>query len=152
MADDDSVVVLSDSGESGAPSAGAGAGAGGGGRGKHSKGGGGGGGGDDGDDGDGGGGAGAGGGGGGGQWWNKRMDVLDDEAAEELAAVEERTFPQADPPPGLSAELLPFQRESLYWMVRQERSGYRGGILADVSVPRLGGAAQPAGGPVNVGP
>lgn len=130
MADDDSVVVLSDSaGESSAPPAGAGAGASAG--------------------------AAASGGtppkgadGGGGQWWNKRMDVLDDEAAKELAVVEERTFPQADPPPGLTAELLPFQRESLYWMTRQERSGYRGGILADVSGGR--GCVCGAWGPLDI--
>jgi DNA repair protein RAD16 len=39
--------------------------------------------------------------------------------------------PEAAQPAGLALALLPFQRESLRWMRRQERSAYRGGILAD---------------------
>ena len=35
------------------------------------------------------------------------------------------------PPPGLSATLLPFQREGTSWMYNQERSEVAGGILAD---------------------
>ena len=36
-----------------------------------------------------------------------------------------------DPPPGLSATLLPFQREGTSWMYNQERCEVAGGILAD---------------------
>ncbi len=36
-----------------------------------------------------------------------------------------------DPPPGLTAVLLPFQREGVSWMYNQEHSEVAGGILAD---------------------
>ena len=36
-----------------------------------------------------------------------------------------------DSPPGLSATLLPFQREGVSWMYNQEQSDVAGGILAD---------------------
>eukprot|EP00531_Pseudo-nitzschia_arenysensis_P016971 CAMPEP_0116148846 /NCGR_PEP_ID=MMETSP0329-20121206/18598_1 /TAXON_ID=697910 /ORGANISM="Pseudo-nitzschia arenysensis, Strain B593" /LENGTH=1297 /DNA_ID=CAMNT_0003645053 /DNA_START=67 /DNA_END=3960 /DNA_ORIENTATION=+ len=36
-----------------------------------------------------------------------------------------------DPPPGLTASLLPFQREGVGWMHNQEHSEVAGGILAD---------------------
>ena len=35
------------------------------------------------------------------------------------------------PPSTLTATLLPYQREALYWMYAQENSIYKGGILAD---------------------
>jgi DNA repair protein RAD16 len=39
---------------------------------------------------------------------------------------------QEDPQPeGLSLSLLPFQKEGLHWLREQERSDFRGGILAD---------------------
>lgn len=34
-------------------------------------------------------------------------------------------------PPGLKLTLLPFQRESLYWMKEQEKGVWKGGMLAD---------------------
>ncbi|KAK7689056.1 hypothetical protein QCA50_007747 [Cerrena zonata] len=37
----------------------------------------------------------------------------------------------ADPPAGLKVTLLPFQRESLFWMKNQEKSIWHGGLLAD---------------------
>ena len=41
-------------------------------------------------------------------------------------------MPEASQPANLILPLLPFQRESLYWMIRQERAPLlRGGILAD---------------------
>ncbi|KAA0169554.1 hypothetical protein FNF28_01998 [Cafeteria roenbergensis] len=43
----------------------------------------------------------------------------------------ERIIVPADAPPELLLDLLPFQREGLGWMVRQEHSAFRGGILAD---------------------
>ena len=47
------------------------------------------------------------------------------------AEVAERSFPEALPPSQLVCNLLPFQRESLFWMINQEHSFFRGGILAD---------------------
>ena len=41
------------------------------------------------------------------------------------------TAEQAPQPPGISVKLLPFQREGLYWLQKQERSQWRGGLLAD---------------------
>nr|CCA25894.1 PREDICTED: similar to SNF2 domaincontaining protein [Albugo laibachii Nc14] len=38
---------------------------------------------------------------------------------------------EMEPPSTLTATLLPYQREALYWMNAQENSIYRGGILAD---------------------
>ena len=69
---------------------------------------------------------------GGGQWWSRKLDELPEDEALNV----ERAFPWAEPPADLVAELLPFQRESLFWMKRQEESGFRGGILADVSAAR----------------
>ncbi|KAK9472617.1 DNA repair protein RAD16 [Dipodascopsis tothii] len=37
----------------------------------------------------------------------------------------------ADQPPELTVRLLPFQREGLHWLLKQESSEYHGGILAD---------------------
>lgn len=39
--------------------------------------------------------------------------------------------PQADQPEGITIALLPFQREGLYWLQTQEKSLWRGGLLAD---------------------
>ncbi|KAJ1018900.1 hypothetical protein NDA16_004703 [Ustilago loliicola] len=38
---------------------------------------------------------------------------------------------EAEQPPGLNIKLLPFQREGLYWMTRQEQGTWKGGMLAD---------------------
>ena len=38
---------------------------------------------------------------------------------------------EAEQPSGLNIKLLPFQREGLYWMTRQEQGTWKGGMLAD---------------------
>lgn len=38
---------------------------------------------------------------------------------------------KAEQPPGLSLKLLPFQQEGLYWMKKQEKGHWKGGMLAD---------------------
>ena len=38
---------------------------------------------------------------------------------------------EAEQPAGLNIRLLPFQREGLYWMTRQEQGTWKGGMLAD---------------------
>ncbi len=38
---------------------------------------------------------------------------------------------EAEQPAGLNIKLLPFQREGLYWMTRQEQGTWKGGMLAD---------------------
>lgn len=38
---------------------------------------------------------------------------------------------EAEQPPGLNIKLLPFQREGLNWMTRQEQATWKGGMLAD---------------------
>ncbi|KAN0059850.1 DNA repair protein rad16 [Thecaphora frezii] len=38
---------------------------------------------------------------------------------------------EAEQPPGLNIKLLPFQREGLYWLKRQEEGPWKGGMLAD---------------------
>uniref|UniRef100_K3X4N7 RanBP-type and C3HC4-type zinc finger-containing protein 1 n=1 Tax=Globisporangium ultimum (strain ATCC 200006 / CBS 805.95 / DAOM BR144) TaxID=431595 RepID=K3X4N7_GLOUD len=40
-------------------------------------------------------------------------------------------MPEKEPSPYLTVPLLPYQREALAWMTAQEKSAYRGGILAD---------------------
>lgn len=40
-------------------------------------------------------------------------------------------MPEKEPSPLLTVPLLPYQREALAWMTAQEKSAYRGGILAD---------------------
>jgi DNA repair protein RAD16 len=46
----------------------------------------------------------------------------------------ERIIAAADAPDDLLLPLMPFQREGLSWMCRQEQTVYRGGILADEMV------------------
>ena len=52
-------------------------------------------------------------------------------------AVKPITPEKADPPPGLKVTLLPFQRESLFWMRKQELGVWKGGCLADEMVRRM---------------
>lgn len=52
-------------------------------------------------------------------------------AWDELHQHKRQGAPQAPQPEGISVKLLPFQREGLYWMQQQERSQWRGGLLAD---------------------
>ena len=68
-----------------------------------------------------------------GDQWESDMDSGEEgvflskwEASVERAMVDKR-----EPPPGLNMPLLPFQKESLFWMCAQEESKYKGGILAD---------------------
>lgn len=42
-----------------------------------------------------------------------------------------QVMPQRSPPPDVVVPMLPFQKESLAWMCKQEHGQYRGGILAD---------------------
>ena len=46
-------------------------------------------------------------------------------------ASETRSDPPAEPPRGLVRHLLPFQREGLAWMMGNEKTAVKGGILAD---------------------
>lgn len=50
-----------------------------------------------------------------------------------MGAVVANPLPQPD---GLTVKLLPFQREGLGWLVRQEQSHWSGGMLADEMVSR----------------
>ena len=45
--------------------------------------------------------------------------------------IRDRELPEVPAPCLLNAELLPYQKEGLGWMLNQELSHYRGGILAD---------------------
>lgn len=56
---------------------------------------------------------------------DERTDITDDQYSKKTR------MPEKDPSPLLTATLLPYQREALAWMVNQEASNYRGGILAD---------------------
>lgn len=53
-------------------------------------------------------------------------NVFEDISTRPLIQVEE-----APQPPGMKCTLLPFQKEGLNWLVKQEQSRYHGGILAD---------------------
>ncbi|KAK9354830.1 SNF2 family N-terminal domain-containing protein [Lipomyces doorenjongii] len=48
-----------------------------------------------------------------------------------LQETPKREVKQAPQPEELTIKLLPFQREGLHWLVAQEQSQYKGGILAD---------------------
>lgn len=50
---------------------------------------------------------------------------------EKLRLAAKRSVEQAEQPPGLTIKLLPFQREGLHWLLKQEASEWKGGILAD---------------------
>lgn len=69
------------------------------------------------------------------------MSVAEDKGEDELDLPDdvddlggERIIAAADAPDDLLLPLMPFQREGLGWMCRQERTVYRGGILADEMV------------------
>ncbi|KAK9465223.1 SNF2 family N-terminal domain-containing protein [Lipomyces arxii] len=49
----------------------------------------------------------------------------------ELEAQEKRKPELAEQPAELTVTLLPFQREGLHWLIAQEASKYKGGMLAD---------------------
>lgn len=49
----------------------------------------------------------------------------------DLAATPAQKPEMAGQPDGLTINLLPFQREGLNWLIKQEKSLWRGGILAD---------------------
>ncbi|UZJ52225.1 hypothetical protein CBS101457_001545 [Exobasidium rhododendri] len=50
---------------------------------------------------------------------------------ENLRATPSQSFIKADQPVGLSIKLLPFQLEGLNWLIKQEKSIWKGGALAD---------------------
>jgi DNA repair protein RAD16 len=56
---------------------------------------------------------------------DERTDIAEDHYSKKTR------MPEKDPSPYLTAQLLPYQREALAWMVGQEESKYKGGILAD---------------------
>lgn len=56
--------------------------------------------------------------------------VWEEETAKSLGG-EKRLLQTVEPPPELLMSLLPFQKEFLWWSLRQEASETRGGILAD---------------------
>lgn len=56
---------------------------------------------------------------------DERIEIMEDHYTKKMR------MPEKDPSPFLTAELLPYQREALAWMVGQEESKYKGGILAD---------------------
>ncbi|KAE9109010.1 ATP-dependent helicase [Phytophthora fragariae] len=56
---------------------------------------------------------------------DERLELSDDHF------VKKGRMPEKDPSKFLTATLLPYQREALAWMVGQEESSYKGGILAD---------------------
>lgn len=68
-----------------------------------------------------------------GDQWESDMDEEEEEAflSKWEASVERQLQNTSDAPPGMLMPLLPFQRESLAWMCEQERTKYKGGILAD---------------------
>jgi DNA repair protein RAD16 len=65
-------------------------------------------------------------------WFKKPIpttlpDFSEDEDEDSAAAPR----PEAEQPKDLVLALLPFQRESLYWMCKREESHWKGGVLAD---------------------
>jgi DNA repair protein RAD16 len=56
---------------------------------------------------------------------DERRELSEDQYTRKTRVVEK------EPSPYLTATLLPYQREALAWMTAQEKSDYRGGILAD---------------------
>ncbi|RLN55028.1 hypothetical protein BBJ28_00009032 [Nothophytophthora sp. Chile5] len=56
---------------------------------------------------------------------DERLDITDDHFNKKTR------MPEKQPSKYLTATLLPYQREALAWMVAQEASDYKGGILAD---------------------
>jgi DNA repair protein RAD16 len=50
---------------------------------------------------------------------------------DELATREKIKPEQAPQPEGMNSRLLPFQREGVNWLIKQEQGIYKGGILAD---------------------
>ncbi|PWN92904.1 hypothetical protein FA10DRAFT_236159 [Acaromyces ingoldii] len=49
----------------------------------------------------------------------------------DLAATPSQKPEMANQPDGLNIKLLPFQREGLNWLIKQEKSLWKGGVLAD---------------------
>lgn len=61
------------------------------------------------------------------EWHPELREVFEGLAERKLTSRE-----AVEQPPGLNTQLLPFQKEGLGWLIRQEReSVYKGGILAD---------------------
>jgi len=51
-----------------------------------------------------------------------------------LGKLEVRKPQKAIQPDGLTIKLLPFQLEGVDWLIKQEKSGWKGGMLADEMV------------------
>lgn len=64
-------------------------------------------------------------------------EVLSEKVPEHLVAldpadlVQKNKLEEAQPPNDLLRKLLPYQKEGLGWLIRQEKCDYKGGILAD---------------------
>lgn len=56
---------------------------------------------------------------------DERSDITEEHYQKKLR------LPEKDPSKFLTVPLLPYQREALGWMIKQEASDYKGGILAD---------------------
>lgn len=61
-----------------------------------------------------------------GPWGDNDVDIDMDALVQRKLPLEHR-----EPPPELLMPLLPFQKEWLAWSLKQERSSFKGGILAD---------------------
>lgn len=65
------------------------------------------------------------------------QEVISNKIPEHLIALDPTDLPKRGkleevvPPKGLLQHLLPYQKEGLGWMIEQEKSAYKGGILAD---------------------
>ncbi len=49
----------------------------------------------------------------------------------ELAAIPVTPTVRAPQPPGITRQLKPFQLEGLHWMIEQEKTRWKGGLLGD---------------------
>ena len=50
---------------------------------------------------------------------------------DDLAAIPVLEVQKAEQPQSISRRLKPFQLEGLSWMIRQEKTDYKGGLLGD---------------------
>jgi DNA repair protein RAD16 len=71
----------------------------------------------------------------------KPLDPEDDTFAK---ARDVQDLPRVKAPPTLIGSLLPFQEKGLGWMLAQEQSEIKGGILADQVGGQPGGEPEPA--------
>lgn len=63
---------------------------------------------------------------------NEKLGIFDERLELADEHYKKKTcMPEMEPSPQLTVPLLPYQREALAWMTAQEKSAYKGGILAD---------------------